>query len=149
MRCYQLQFSSHNKLTWRNGIILEKMTLLVFWGSLSPLEAATEGVLNSFANLTGKHLCWNLFLKWDSNTKCFSVKFEKFLRTCIFNNICERMLLTLSNIFDRTSYFDSQAIRSKKVVLHTQERYRGLKDWNAMVTEYQIHWNFWPSKKVL
>ena len=51
-----------------------------------------KGVLKKFANFTGKHLCWGLFLielqtfrlatllKGDSNT-CFHVEFTKFLRT--------------------------------------------------------------------
>ena len=50
------------------------------------------GVLRSFANFTGKHLCWSLFLKnlqaeglqlhkIRLQHKCFPVKFAKFLRT--------------------------------------------------------------------
>ena len=50
------------------------------------------GVLKRFANFTGKHLCWSLFLKnlqaeglqlhkKRLQHRCFPVKFAKFLRT--------------------------------------------------------------------
>ena len=50
------------------------------------------GVLTSFVNFTGKHLCWSLFLKNQQagafllhkkrlQRSCFPVKFAKFLRT--------------------------------------------------------------------
>ena len=50
------------------------------------------GVLRSFANVTGKHLCWSLFLKnlqagglqlhkTRLQHSCFPAKFAKFLRT--------------------------------------------------------------------
>ena len=42
-----------------------------------------KGVLKNFVNLTGKHLCWSLFLK-----------------THILKNICERLLLHLENNFN-------------------------------------------------
>ena len=50
-----------------------------------------NGFLKNFANFTGKHLCWSVFLikfvktslKRDSNTG-FPVKFAKFLRTPTF-----------------------------------------------------------------
>ena len=45
-----------------------------------------KGVLKDFTNLTGKHLCWSLFL----------IKLQacrtKFLRTPILENICERLI---------------------------------------------------------
>ena len=62
------------------------------------------GVLKSFANFTGKHLCWSLFLikvaglrsvtllKRDSNT-CFPVKFAKILRTHFFKEDLRWMLI--------------------------------------------------------
>ena len=68
-----------------------------------------KGVLNNFANFTGKHLYWSLFLINSKNTglqpcnfikkrlqhRCFPVKFVKFLRTAILKYICERLLLTV------------------------------------------------------
>ena len=42
------------------------------------------GVLKNcanFANFTGKHLCWSLFLKKRPQHRCFPVKFARFLRT--------------------------------------------------------------------
>ena len=49
------------------------------------------GVLKNFANFARKHLCWSLF--WPQH-RCFPVRFEKFLRTPILKNICERLLLS-------------------------------------------------------
>ena len=36
------------------------------------------------------------FIKKRPQHRCFPVKFEKFLRTFIFKNICERLLLKIS-----------------------------------------------------
>ena len=58
--------------------------------------------LKNFANFTGKRLCWSLFLiKFRPSgliKKCFQdssfgVKFARFLRIPISQNICERLLL--------------------------------------------------------
>ena len=45
--------------------------------------------LKNFANFTGKHLCWSLFLIHT----CFPVKFAKFLTAHFLKNIYERLLL--------------------------------------------------------
>ena len=61
-----------------------------------------KGLLKNFANFTGKHLCWSLFLielldfiktlsKRDSNTGVFLWN-VKFLKTLILKNIFERLL---------------------------------------------------------
>ena len=63
-----------------------------------------KGVLENFANFTGKHLCWSLFLiklqgsltKKRLQHRCFPVKFEKILRTPILKNIYERVLLLIT-----------------------------------------------------
>ena len=60
------------------------------------------GVLKNFSNVTGKHLCWSLFLiKFQTGLKAynfikkrpqyryFPVKFVKFLRTPTLKNICK------------------------------------------------------------
>ena len=60
------------------------------------------GVLKNFANFTRKHLDWSIFLiklqAWNPGTllkedfdtsKCFPVKFAKFLRALFLKNICE------------------------------------------------------------
>ena len=61
-----------------------------------------KGVLNNFANLTRKHLCWMFLLiklqswgsltwiKRGSNTGVFPMKFAKVFRTYILKNICQR-----------------------------------------------------------
>ena len=55
-------------------------------------------ILKNFAILTGKHLCWNLFfnnrfIKKRRQHRSFLANIEKFLRTPILKNICERLLL--------------------------------------------------------
>ena len=60
-----------------------------------------KDVPKTFANFTGKHLCWSLlqvcnFIKERLRHWCFSVKFAKFLRTSILKNTCERLLLFVS-----------------------------------------------------
>ena len=66
-------------------------------------EAATIGVLlkkavfKNFPVFTGKDLRWSLFLitwlKRDTHRR-FPVNIAKFIRTLIFKNICERLLLS-------------------------------------------------------
>ena len=65
-------------------------------------------VLKNFAIFTGRHLCWNLFfnkntglqgpsfIKKRHEPRCFFANIEKFLRTPILKNICERLLLRVS-----------------------------------------------------
>ena len=64
-----------------------------------------KGVLKNFATFKGKHLCWSPFFYKVAGLQacnfitkrllhsCFPVKFEKFLRAPILNNICKRLLL--------------------------------------------------------
>ena len=58
------------------------------------------GAQNSFANFTGKHLCWSLFLKnlqaeARLQGRCFSVKFAKFLGTHLLTEHLRWLLLHL------------------------------------------------------
>ena len=68
----------------------------------SPWGCSVKSVFKNFANFTGKHLCWNLFLMkfltfrhystGKDTTKvlqhrCFPVKYVKFLRTTLLKNI--------------------------------------------------------------
>ena len=70
-----------------------------------------KAVLGNFAKFTGKHLCQSLFfnkvLGWPATllkrrlwNRCFSVNFEKFLRTSFLQSTSGRLLLRLlvSNI---------------------------------------------------
>ena len=60
-----------------------------------------KGALKNFANFTGIRLCWSVillkfvknFVKKGLQQRCFSVKFAKFLRTPVLNNIYEQLLL--------------------------------------------------------
>ena len=65
-------------------------------------RSVNEGVLKNFANLTRKHLCWNLFLInlfiKKLQDRYFLVKFAKFLRKPILKDICRRLLLSLLSI---------------------------------------------------
>ena len=54
-----------------------------------------QGVFKKFANFTRKHPCWNLF-SIKLRVFWFPVKFAKFLRTSIANNIYEKLLLFVS-----------------------------------------------------
>ena len=54
-----------------------------------------KGVFKKFANFTRKHPCWNLF-SIKLRVFWFPVKFAKFLRTSIANNIYEKLLLFVS-----------------------------------------------------
>ena len=52
-----------------------------------------KGVHKKFANFTGKHLCWSLFLiKLQAFRRYFPVKFEELLWTPILKNFCEQLL---------------------------------------------------------
>ena len=65
-----------------------------------------KGALKNFANFTGKTVVLDSLLKKFADPRtfnfikkrlkhsCFSVKSEKFLRTPILKNICERLLLS-------------------------------------------------------
>ena len=66
------------------------------------LKAATRGVLKNFVRITGKHLCWSLFLTKLQACKsikkrlqhwCFPLHVSKFLRTPIL------ITLLFSNLF--------------------------------------------------
>ena len=58
-----------------------------------------KAVLINFANFTGKHQCWSLFLIKRLQHRCFSVKFAKLLRTHFLKNICEWVLLDNWNLW--------------------------------------------------
>ena len=69
---------------------LLKMTLL----KVATLDVfCKKVVLKNFKNFTGKHLCRCPFNKKRLQHRFFPVKFARFLRTPIFKNICERLLL--------------------------------------------------------
>ena len=54
------------------------------------------GVLKNFANYTGKHLCWSLFLL-NSNLS----NIVEFLRKCLFTEHLRRLLLSLNSTFSK------------------------------------------------
>ena len=72
-----------------------------------------KAVLQNFAIFTGKNLCWSLFLiklqafsattllKTRLQLKCFPANITKFLRTSILKNICERLLLCLTDFSEQ------------------------------------------------
>ena len=83
-------------LLWKHELNLRS----IHWGC-----SVKKGVLKTFANFTGKHLCWSFFLielqfsrpvtlwKRDSNTGAFLWNLRSFLRSLILSKICERLLL--------------------------------------------------------
>ena len=69
--------------------------------SSSHRRCSVKKKIQNFANFTGKHRCWSLtqacnFIKKKLQQWCFPVKFAKVLRTSIFKNNCERLLLFVS-----------------------------------------------------
>ena len=86
---------------WQNS----QITTAVHYFQKQPPEAFCKEVVHkNFANFIGKHLFWSLFLiklqafrpatllKKKLQHKCFPMKCEKFLRTPILKNTCERLL---------------------------------------------------------
>ena len=70
--------------------------LLVMSRSSDRKCSVSKGVLKNFANFTGKHMCWTLFLKKRLQHRCFPVKFAKLLRTLVLKNTSEQLLLAAS-----------------------------------------------------
>ena len=90
---------------------LKRLLLLLILKSSYPRCTVQKVVLKNFANFTGKHECWSLFLiklqgcnfiKKNFRRSCFSVRLAKFLRKPFFKNICEWLLLYLHFIFSVT-----------------------------------------------
>ena len=83
--------------TWNTrGVFVGNSTSLLYLPSCKkqPQEVfCNKGVLKNFANITGKHRCWSLFLLQLQQRRCFPVKLMKFLSTLILKNICERLVL--------------------------------------------------------
>ena len=87
-----------NKYIENHGLL--NLHLVIKWSMQR--YSVKKGVLESFANFTGKYLCWGLFNTCNFNTKrpkhrCFPVKFEKILTIPILKKICERLLLSLTD----------------------------------------------------
>ena len=84
-------------------------------------------VLNNFAIFTEKHLCWYLFFNknaglqaWNFIKKrlqhrCFLVNIAKFLRTAIFKNICERLLLRVFPFYVSLNVFLHKQITKQAI----------------------------------
>ena len=75
--------------------------LLDLFRSSNQRCSVKKDVLKTFANFTGKHLCWSLFLITlqvfeGFPMKRFPIKFSKFLRTPVLKNISERLLVFVS-----------------------------------------------------
>ena len=93
----------------KNGKMMKCLSISRSSHQIYSLEKA---VLKIFANVTGKHLRWSLFLmksyavrpatllKRDYKIDFFFVKFAKFLRTPISKNICERLLCISYDSYD-------------------------------------------------
>ena len=101
-----------------------------------------KAVIKNFALITGKHLCWNLFLivlqafrpatllKRDSNAGVFFIINATFLRTSILKKICKRLLLKFYPVvlfwFFRRYFRSSNLPAFYKVsVLKTSEKFLG------------------------
>ena len=104
LRSNKGSLSSEIKKHWNNHIRRQekKKFLFLFIFDLTQIQknvrsnnkshptcSVRNGVLKSFANFTGKQLCWSLFLVKLRAYRCFPVKLAKFLRTTISKSICE------------------------------------------------------------
>ena len=82
-----------------------------------------KAVLKEFANFTGKHRCWSLFLiKLQANFikkrlqhRCFPVKFAKFLKTPVSKNIWEQLLLHCQRLI-LLHYFHQKIFQQEMVI---------------------------------
>ena len=89
------------KLTWDYSTIIFNLTNR----SIHRRCSVKKGVLNNFANFTGKHICRSHFLlklqaedfynKKRLQHWCFPVKCVKFIRTLILKNICKRLNISI------------------------------------------------------
>ena len=89
------------KLTWDYSTIIFNLTNR----SIHRRCSVKKGVLNNFANFTGKHICRSHFLlklqaedfynKKGLQHWCFPVKCIKFIRTLILKNICKRLNISI------------------------------------------------------
>ena len=83
-----------------------------------------KGVLKSFANFTGKHLCCSLHvykvIKKRLQHRCFLVKFAKFLREAILKYICEWLLL--NNELIKCQLFEWTTCIFLQIVSHCVKR---------------------------
>ena len=77
-----------------------------------------KGVLKNIANLTGTSvlsLQGCNFIKKCPQHSCVPVEFEKFLRTPVLKNICERLLLKPVQVSPGLHFFDNLHFRLKLV----------------------------------
>ena len=72
---------NYHKLSLLNELsVTVSGSLISSWISSHPRCSIKRGVLRNFANFTGKHLCWSLFLI------NFLIKFRKFKRRTFAND---------------------------------------------------------------
>ena len=119
-------------MVMKNG---KMMKCLSISGSSHRIYSVEKPVLKNFANVTGKHLCWNLFLmksyafrpvtllKWDSKIDLFLVKFTKFLRTPILMNICERLLCISYDLHKYVSHVKKNCQRTCAKFMNYLQRF--------------------------
>ena len=100
-------------------IFVEYPSFCFFWSVLATEAATTrvllKGVCNNFANFTGKHLYWSLFLKklqaWRSETllkqklhhSCFRVNIKKKFKNTFSMEYLRWLLLKIIEEFLRNS----------------------------------------------
>ena len=125
-------------MVMKNG---KMMKCLSISGSSHRIYSVEKTVLKNFANVTGKHLCWNLFLmksyafrpatllKWDSKIDLFLVKFAKFLRTPILKNICELLLCISYDLPKYVSHVKKNCQRTCAKLMNYLQRFHVIAFW--------------------
>ena len=114
-------------------------------------------VLKNFANFTGKHLSWIIFLiklqafrlatllKRYSNTGVPQWNLRSFKRTPILKNICERLLFTgnflvfVSNWDHRITLIDTNLFFFNLIFLFFLFRKRQQSRWENIIFLYKTH----------
>ena len=103
-------------------------------------------VLKNFAIFTGKDLCWSLFFNkvaglqvWHFTKKrlqhsFFPMNIEKFLRTLILKNICERLLLSIKKLFWKISQNSQEKNSARVSFLMTLQAYISEYSWRYCST---------------
>ena len=76
-----------------------------------------RGVLKNVATLTGKHLCWNLFLiKLHAlQHRFYPMNFTKFVKAFSLEIICKRLLLTVRISFFIVQIFLDFLVEKKQI----------------------------------
>ena len=141
------------------------MKCLAISRSSHQIYSVEKAVLKNFANVTGKHLRWSLFLmksyafrpatllKRDYKIDLFLVKFPKYLRTPISKNICERLLCISYDLHKYVNHVKKNCQRTCAKFMNYLQRFHIIAFWKihqkiiSVIPEGQeLLWNCWKKQ---